>query len=125
MHAVRLAERNTRKCVATWRADSAWHNSHLRGLLQTNWHGGDVLKQEKYDQGAEVDRKTAATEARYDRIALVYDLMEWFIEHLTFRQGRRELWLRVPAGCILEVGFGTGKNMSFYPAGRTGCDYRR
>lgn len=76
-----------------------------------------MLKEEKHDRGGEVDRETAATEDRYDRIAPVYDLMEWFIERLALRHWRRELWARVPAGRILEVGVGTGKNMAFYPEG--------
>jgi ubiquinone/menaquinone biosynthesis C-methylase UbiE len=75
------------------------------------------LKKEKHDRGGEVDRETAATEDRYDRVAPVYDLMEWFIERLAFRHWRRELWSRVPVGRILEVGVGTGKNMAFYPEG--------
>jgi ubiquinone/menaquinone biosynthesis C-methylase UbiE len=77
----------------------------------------DVLSKERNDQGGEVDLKTTATEARYDRIAPVYDLMEWFVERLAFRNWRRDVWSRLPAGRILEVGVGTGKNMSFYPQG--------
>lgn len=61
--------------------------------------------------------ETALTRARYDRIAPVYDLMEWFTERAAFRQWRRLLWSRVPAGKVLEIGVGTGKNMSFYPTG--------
>jgi ubiquinone/menaquinone biosynthesis C-methylase UbiE len=76
-----------------------------------------VLIKERNDRGGEVDRTTAATESRYDRIAPVYDVMEWFIERLAFRNWRRDLWSQLPAGRILEVGVGTGKNMSFYPEG--------
>jgi ubiquinone/menaquinone biosynthesis C-methylase UbiE len=75
------------------------------------------LKKEKNDRDGEIDRDTAATEARYDRIAPIYDLMEWLVERLTFKQWRRELWSCLPIGHILEVGVGTGKNMSFYPEG--------
>jgi phosphatidylethanolamine/phosphatidyl-N-methylethanolamine N-methyltransferase len=65
----------------------------------------------------EIDRETTATKARYNRIAPVYDLMEWFTERSAFQDWRRELWSRLPDGRILEVGVGTGKNMSFYPPG--------
>lgn len=65
----------------------------------------------------DTDRQTAATKARYNRIAPVYDLMEWFTERSAFQEWRRDLWSRLPAGRILEVGVGTGKNMSHYPKG--------
>ncbi|MFQ6057641.1 MAG: class I SAM-dependent methyltransferase [Anaerolineae bacterium] len=62
-------------------------------------------------------RETAATRARYDRIAPLYDLMELLIERFAFRQWRRRLWARVQGGKVLEVGVGTGKNMPYYPPG--------
>jgi ubiquinone/menaquinone biosynthesis C-methylase UbiE len=61
----------------------------------------------------EVERLTAATKARYNRIAPMYDWMEWFTERSTFQEWRRDLWSRLPAGRILEVGTGTGKNMPY------------
>lgn len=62
-------------------------------------------------------RQTAATRARYNRIAPMYDTMEAFTERTTFGSWRLGLWAAVPAGRVLEVGVGTGKNLSFYPPG--------
>lgn len=62
--------------------------------------------------------ETATTRARYDRIAPVYDLMEWWMELFWLRRWRRELWSRVGAAeALLELGVGTGKNLPFHPAG--------
>ena len=63
-----------------------------------------------------VARETALTKARYDRIAPVYDAMEWLIERFVFEPWRQELWSRVPDGRVLEVGVGTGKNIPYYPS---------
>ena len=63
------------------------------------------------------DRQTALTRARYDRIAPIYDTMEWLVETSAFQRWRRNLWSRLPSGQVLEVGVGTGKNMAYYPAG--------
>jgi ubiquinone/menaquinone biosynthesis C-methylase UbiE len=63
------------------------------------------------------DSATAATRARYDRIAHIYDAMEWILETCFFRRWRRKLWSAVPAGRVLEIGVGTGKNIPFYPKG--------
>jgi phosphatidylethanolamine/phosphatidyl-N-methylethanolamine N-methyltransferase len=66
---------------------------------------------------SESTRQTAATRTRYNRIAPMYDAMEAFVERAAFGVWRKHLWAAVPAGRVLEVGVGTGKNLAFYPAG--------
>jgi phosphatidylethanolamine/phosphatidyl-N-methylethanolamine N-methyltransferase len=63
------------------------------------------------------DKATIQTQSRYNRIAPVYDLMEAIIERLAFRRWRERLWSQVDGNRILEVGVGTGKNVSYYPKG--------
>ena len=52
---------------------------------------------------------------RYNRIAPYFDGLEGLLEHLFFRQWRKNLWDKVQGEHILEVGVGTGKNFDFYP----------
>lgn len=59
---------------------------------------------------------TERARRRYDGGAATYDLREALME-LLFRRWRRELWRRVPAGRILEIGIGTGKNIAYRPDG--------
>jgi phosphatidylethanolamine/phosphatidyl-N-methylethanolamine N-methyltransferase len=61
-------------------------------------------------------QETAKTQARYNRIAPIYDVMEIFAER-RFTPWRQKLWSEVPDGQILEVGVGTGKNFPYHPAG--------
>lgn len=63
-----------------------------------------------------IARQTAITRARYNRIAPLYDAMEMLIERAALSAWRRQLWAVVPAGRVLEIGVGTGKNLSYYPA---------
>ena len=66
---------------------------------------------------------TARTQARYQRISGIYDLME-FLPEQKYLPWREKLWSLVTGPRILEIGVGTGKNMPFYPPGKeiTGID---
>lgn len=68
-------------------------------------------------------KQTDLTRARYNRIAPIYDLMEILPER-RFTPWREQLWDQIPAGQILEVGVGTGKNFPYHPEGAviTGID---
>ena len=50
---------------------------------------------------------------RYNRIAGIYDWLEAPMEHM-FRKWRKEI-MKYVHGDVLEVGVGTGKNLSYYP----------
>ena len=63
-------------------------------------------------------RATALTRARYDRNAHLYDRMTRGSERV-MTPGRAALWQRVRGPRVLEVGVGTGRSMSYYPAGMT------
>lgn len=63
---------------------------------------------------SEIDRATALTRARYNRIARVYDLMEGLAER-RYSRWRADLWRQVKGPEVLEIGVGTGKNMPYYP----------
>jgi phosphatidylethanolamine/phosphatidyl-N-methylethanolamine N-methyltransferase len=63
------------------------------------------------------DKATTRTKSRYNRIAPVYDLMEGIVERFAFRRWRERVWAQVDGNRILEVGVGTGKNLSYHPGG--------
>ena len=66
----------------------------------------------------ESDRsQTDLVRRRYDRVAPIYDAMEWVAE-FRFSKWRRDQWDRVEGDEILELGVGTGKNLPYYPEGR-------
>lgn len=58
---------------------------------------------------------------RYDRVAPIYDGLEWWLEVGKFSTWREELFERVRGDTskdrLLEVGVGTGKNIAYYPKG--------
>ena len=61
-----------------------------------------------------------AVRARYERIAPFYDLLE-LLPEARYRPWRQRFWARAsellrPGGRLLEVGVGTGKNMTFWPS---------
>lgn len=58
--------------------------------------------------------QSAAVKKRYNRYSHVYDLIEAPIERLVFGKWRRRLFSKL-SGEVLEVGVGTGKNLSHYP----------
>lgn len=68
---------------------------------------------------SQIDRRgTDRVRARYNRAAPVYDLYEGGMEWLFFRSWRQLVWAQIEASKetkILEVGVGTGKNISYYP----------
>lgn len=60
-------------------------------------------------------------EKRYDRIAPVYDSLEYLMEKGKMGDWRQKLWQRVKTKIdkenmtLLEAGVGTGKNIEYYP----------
>jgi ubiquinone/menaquinone biosynthesis C-methylase UbiE len=69
------------------------------------------------------EKAMQATQARYDRIAPLYDLMGAPAER-RYGDWRRRAWSLVAGPRVLEVGVGTGKNIPYYPpgVGVTGVD---
>ena len=59
-------------------------------------------------------RATQAIRSRYDRLAPLYEVVEGLAERRV-RDWRELMWSKVEGVHILEVGVGTGRNLSFYP----------
>jgi ubiquinone/menaquinone biosynthesis C-methylase UbiE len=57
-----------------------------------------------------------STYERYQRIAPLYDLLDWPFERFRYRNIRPLLFAGL-SGRILDAGVGTGRNFPFYPAG--------
>ena len=62
------------------------------------------------------EAETERTQARYQRIAPIYDGME-VISERRYQPWRTHLWSTVRGPKVLEIGVGTGKNMPYYPEG--------
>lgn len=67
-----------------------------------------------------VEQKTPHTESalvreRYDRTARHYDVMTWPMEVMAMDRYRSRLIAEVDGARVLEVGVGTGRNLSLYP----------
>lgn len=54
---------------------------------------------------------------RYDRIAPLFDLMEFLPEKMAMMRWRKQWVSRLKEGVTLELGVGTGKNLPHYPPG--------
>ncbi|HKK44920.1 MAG TPA: class I SAM-dependent methyltransferase [Balneolaceae bacterium] len=60
-------------------------------------------------------KQTQHTRNRYNAFSTIYDLMEWPIEQFLYRPWRTKLWDQVKGPKVLEIGIGTGKNISYHP----------
>ncbi|GAW91801.1 class I SAM-dependent methyltransferase [Calderihabitans maritimus] len=61
-----------------------------------------------------INSLTEKVKRKYNRFALIYDLLETPMETMMLNKWRAEVWQKA-RGKVLEVGVGTGRNMHFYP----------
>jgi len=61
-----------------------------------------------------IDDAAAAVRRRYDRGAARYDVVTWPMERLAMGRFRARLMAQVQGPRVLEVGVGTGRNLSLY-----------
>jgi len=58
---------------------------------------------------------------RYNRVAPIYDSLEWIMEKAKMGEWRKNFWNKIKDrfplenGKLLEAGVGTGKNIKYYP----------
>jgi ubiquinone/menaquinone biosynthesis C-methylase UbiE len=62
------------------------------------------------------ENAVTSTRERYQRIAPLYDLLDFPFEYRRYRQLRPLLFAGM-SGLILDAGVGTGRNLPFYPSG--------
>lgn len=80
---------------------------------------GKMKQMSRMGKNSEIQAEGKATriaKRRYNRIAPIYDLTESIMERSRYSKWRNLLWSKVEGSRILEIGSGTGKNFSFYPA---------
>lgn len=71
-----------------------------------------------------MDKQTEKIKRRYNRVSIIYDLLEKPMEAMALGKWRIEV-MKELSGKVLEVGVGTGKNIEFYPShlNITGIDF--
>ena len=69
-----------------------------------------------YGKGEPGVTPMAGNAGRYQRIAALYDLLDWPFELMRYR-ALRPLLFRGLSGRLLDAGVGTGRNLPFYPPG--------
>ncbi len=63
-----------------------------------------------------MDKHSEKIVKRYNRAAVVYDILEMPMEAMSLKRWRQDI-MKELKGKVLEVGVGTGKNIELYPEG--------